>query len=208
MAFMLWIFALLAGLAIGFGVMWFMQTARTTAQANAAKEAEARWLDAFKAVSGDALRNNNQTFLDLAKTHLEKYQELAKADLDKKQVGILELVKPVKESLERVDNKINELERARARADESVFQQVKSLIDGQNQLRLETSNLVQALRAPQGRGRWGEMQLKRVVEMAGMLEHCDFVQQENVSTQDQGRLRPDLIVKLPEILQCYVVLKQ
>lgn len=204
----MWIAIILASIAVGVAIAFYLNSSRLKAQqelsekvaqatAEANAKAEARLLDMFKAASGDALRNNNQAFLDLAKTHLEKYQEMAKAELDKKQTGIFELVKPVKESLERVDLKIQELERARAKADETVFQQVKSLIESQNQLKSETANLVQALRAPQGRGRWGEMQLKRVVEMAGMLEHCDFVQQENVTTQDQGRLRPDLIVKLP-----------
>lgn len=150
----------------------------------------------FQSLAGEALKANNESFLTLAKTQIEKFQIVAQKDLEQRQQGIEQLVKPVRESLERVDLKLQEVERSRARADESIFQQVKSLIESQKDLRQETSQLVQALRAPQGRGRWGEIQLKRVVEMAGMLEHCDFITQTSTTTED-GRLRPDLIVRLP-----------
>jgi DNA recombination protein RmuC len=158
---------------------------------------EEKLSDSFKALSAEALKTNNESFLSLAKTHLEKFQESARVDLTKRQETIFEMVKPVKESLERVDSKIQELEKSRAKADESLSQQVQNLLLTQRELRTETSNLVNALRAPQGRGRWGEIQLKRVVEMAGMIEHCDFSQQTNVNAGDEGRLRPDLIVRLP-----------
>ncbi|MBN8554312.1 MAG: DNA recombination protein RmuC [Deltaproteobacteria bacterium] len=160
------------------------------------KLTEEKLSNSFKALSAEALKLNNESFLDLAKTQLEKFQQGANVELDKKHQAVFEMVKPVKESLDRVDHKIQELERARAKSDESLYQQVQNLMLSQKELRAETSNLVTALRAPQGRGRWGEIQLKRVVEMAGMLEHCDFFQQENVQSE-AGRLRPDLIVKLP-----------
>ncbi len=150
----------------------------------------------FKAISSDALRSNNQAFLDLAKTTLERYQEGAKSDLDKRQHSIDAVVKPVKESLEKFDQKIAELERSRVGAYERLTQQVDSLQQAQALLKTEASNLVRALGTPRVRGRWGEIQLKRVVEMAGMLDHCDFHEQASVSTE-QGALRPDLIVKLP-----------
>lgn len=152
--------------------------------------------NSFKVLSAEALQKNNQSFLDLAKTQLERFQEGAQKDLSKRQDQIVEVMKPVRESLERVDQKIQLLEKTRAQTDASLVQQVKSLMDLQKDLRTETANLVTALRAPQGRGLWGEMQLKRVVEMAGMLEYCDFTKQSSVSTED-GRLRPDLIVRLP-----------
>src|SRR3954470_833068 len=159
-------------------------------------QAQARLGDAFKALSSDALKSNNQSFLELARTTLEKFQESARSDLGTRQKAIEEIVKPVRESLEKVDHKIHELEQKRTAAESSLTEQVKGLLAAQTQLNAETSNLVQALRAPHVRGRWGEIQLKRVVEMAGMLEYCDFVQQASTETEN-GRLRPDLIVKLP-----------
>src|SRR6185312_13782438 len=106
------------------------------------------------------------------------------------------LVAPVKASLDKVDEKILALERAREQAYGEIRQQFAQMAETQNQLRLETSNLVKALRQPHVRGRWGEVQLRRVVEMAGMLKHCDFVEQESAEGQE-GKLRPDLIVRLP-----------
>jgi DNA recombination protein RmuC len=159
-------------------------------------QAQLKLTDAFKALASDALQGNNDTFLKLAKTAFDGLKESAQSDLDKRQQAIVELVKPVRESLEKVDGKINELEKARAGAYQGLTEQVKSLLDSQKDLRSETSNLVQALRKPQVRGRWGEIQLRRVVEMAGMLDHCDFYEQQTATTDD-GRLRPDLLVRLP-----------
>ena len=159
-------------------------------------DAQQKLSDAFKALSADALKSNNQSFLELAKTALESFQKGAQTDLESRQKAIDELVKPLKESLEKVDGKIALIEKERTMAYSTLTEQVKSLATTQVQLQTETANLVQALRAPQVRGRWGEIQLKRVVEMAGMVEHCDFNQQESVTTED-GRLRPDMIVRLP-----------
>jgi len=151
---------------------------------------------AFKALSADALAHNNQAFLDLARATLAQTQEAARGDLEMRQQAIVELVAPVRNSLDKVDSQIQELEKARAGAYAALHEQVRGLVETQSQLRAETGKLVTALRTPGVRGRWGEIQLRRVVEMAGMLDHCDFVTQTAV-TSEEGRLRPDLLVRLP-----------
>ena len=158
--------------------------------------AEAKLADAFKALSADALRNNNQSFLDLAKQNLETFQQTAKSELERRQSAIGDMIKPLKESLEKVDGKIGELEKNRVGAYTELREQVKQLANSHSQLQSETGNLVKALRAPHVRGRWGEIQLRRVVELAGMLQYCDFVEQETVATEE-SRIRPDMIVRLP-----------
>jgi DNA recombination protein RmuC len=151
---------------------------------------------AFKALSADALARNNQAFLDLARGTLAQTQEAARGDLDLRRQAIAEIVTPVRASLDKVDARIQELETARAGAYAAISEQVRSLIETQAQLRGETGKLVTALRTPAVRGHWGEIQLRRVVEMAGMLDHCDFLTQSTVGPED-GRLRPDLLVRLP-----------
>ena len=158
--------------------------------------AEEKLADAFKALSADALRNNNRSFLDLARQNLETFQQTAKGDLERRQMAIGDLIKPLKESLERVDGKIGELEKNRVGAYSELREQVKTLAQSHLQLQSETSNLVKALRVPHIRGRWGEIQLRRVVEMAGMLQYCDFIEQGTVATEE-SRIRPDVIVRLP-----------
>ena len=159
-------------------------------------DARQKLADTFKALSAEALQSNNQAFLDLAKATLERTQESARGDLQQRQQAIADLVRPVRESLEKVDSKIRDLETARCGAYAGLSEQVRALLETQAQLRSETSRLATALRAPSVRGRWGEIQLKRVVEMAGMLEHCDFHSQP-VTANENGRLRPDLLVRLP-----------
>jgi len=152
--------------------------------------------EAFQALAADALKSNNQSFLQLAKTSLERFQTEGRSDLEAKQKAVETLVAPIKESLNKVDAQIQQMEKERGRAYGAIAQQVESLISTQKQLQAETGNLVKALRSPSVRGRWGEIQLKRVVEMAGMMAYCDFDEQKTI-TGDEGRLRPDLVVKLP-----------
>jgi DNA recombination protein RmuC len=152
--------------------------------------------NAFKAMASDALKSNNLSFLVLAKESLERFQTEARGDLENRQKAVAEMVAPVRDSLNKVDAQIQQMEVARGDAYGELRAQVQSLITTQKELQSETGNLVRALRTPNVRGRWGEIQLRRVVEIAGMLSYCDFTEQESVTTET-GRLRPDLVVKLP-----------
>lgn len=160
------------------------------------EEAQTKLTDTFKGLSLEALSANNQNFLHLAQSTLEKFQENAKMDLTVRQKAIGELLQPVHQALLKVDTKIGDLEKERVGAYQGLRQQVADLINTQKELRSETSNLVNALRAPTTRGQWGEMQLKRVVEMAGMVAHCDFLEQVHTHN-DYGKFRPDMIINLP-----------
>ncbi len=178
--------------------------AKLTAEQKAAKEkelilqeAQVKLSDTFKALSADALKSNQEQFLQLAKTSFTAQQESAVGDLDKRKVAVEQLVKPVATTLEKVEQRIGELEKARENAYASLKQQVQHMAEAQLGLQKETSQLVKALRQPTGRGQWGEMQLRRVVEMAGMQEHCDFQTQVNTTDNDGKSLRPDLVVSLP-----------
>jgi DNA recombination protein RmuC len=151
----------------------------------------------FKALAASALENNNTNFMELARTTLSKYQAEAKGEFEKREQAVETLVKPIAESLKQVDAQVRDLEKSRAEAYGSLTAQVASLLDTQKILQAETGNLVKALREPQARGRWGEMQLHRVLEMAGMLEYCgDFDEQKTVTAGDR-RFRPDVVVRLP-----------
>jgi DNA recombination protein RmuC len=155
-----------------------------------------RQRDAFQALAAEALRQNNQSFLDLARTSLGEFQKGATADLESRQKAMGELVEPINKALNSMDGKLQEIEKERHGHYARLTEQLKAVGAAHEKLHAETSNLVRALRSPSVRGRWGEIQLKRVVEMAGMLEYCDFTEQETL-TSEGGRLRPDLVVRLP-----------
>jgi DNA recombination protein RmuC len=159
-------------------------------------QAESRMREAFTALSSDALRQNNQSFLELARTSLGEFQQTARVELAGRQKAIEELVQPLKESLSLVDGKLQQVEQNRVGTQSAITEQLKALHAAQHNLQVETGRLVQSLRSPNVRGQWGELQLRRVVEAAGMLEHCDFEIKTSVTGED-GRLTPDLIVRLP-----------
>jgi len=162
------------------------------------EDAKQKLNDAFKAMSAEALKTNNESFLNLAQETLSRFQQGAVSDLDKRGKEIEQLAKPVHDSLEKMDNRLGELEKVREGAYAAIREQITSMAGEQDKLRSETANLVRALRQPQARGRWGELQLKRVVEMAGMLDHCDFTEQTHIAgEQDERAVRPDMIVNLP-----------
>ncbi len=199
-----------AGAALGALILWLagrVRTARLEAvlqherlsaaeRIAALEQSEARLSDTFRALSGDALKSNNDAFLTLARATLEKYQDGAKSDLEQKRKEVETVIKPIAESLEKVNVQIQELEKARRQDYGGLTEHLKNLRLQTEVLNTETRNLGNALRKPMVRGRWGEIQLERVVELAGMLDHCDFTRQSSTETED-GRLRPDLIVHLP-----------
>ncbi len=171
-------------------------TERVELLTSATERAAADLQNSFKALAADALKNNNISFLQVAHETLKRFQSDAQSDLEARQKAVADMVTPVRDSLSKVDAQIQQIEKDRVDAYSGLRQQVQSLITTQKELQSETGNLVRALRTPNVRGRWGEIQLRRVVEIAGMLPYCDFAEQETVTTES-GRLRPDLVVKLP-----------
>jgi DNA recombination protein RmuC len=165
------------------------------AQQRLLEEATARLTDTFKALSADALRSNNQSFLDLARQALGAVVNEAKGELGQRQEALSAMIQPLQEMLRRYEAQVQDLERRRQAAYGSLEEQLRALSATQQQLQRETGNLVAALRSPRVRGRWGEMTLRRVVEIAGMTEHIDYVEQETLD--GETRLRPDLVVHLP-----------
>ena len=215
-----WLLAGLAGLVIGL-LVWLWQRGRWLAERGDLKvriaqleteleneqaalagklrlleDARAQSADAFRALSAEALKSNNAAFLDLAKESLAKFQETAKGDLEARNKAVETLVKPLAETLAKLETQTIGLEQARAVAYTQLSEQVKQLVDSQQALQKETRTLGNALRRPDVRGRWGEIQLRRVVELAGMQAHCDFDEQASAETE-HGRQRPDMLVRLP-----------
>jgi DNA recombination protein RmuC len=152
--------------------------------------------DRFRSLSAEALRQNNEQFLTLARQALGSYQAEARGELEKREKAVAQLVAPIAEQLGRVDTRLERLDRDRVRTSSMLQEQLRGMLDAQERLRGETGALVAALRKPQARGRWGEMQLRNVVEMAGMVAYCDFAEQVTVHDEERT-LRPDLIVNMP-----------
>ncbi|MEO0510014.1 MAG: DNA recombination protein RmuC [Verrucomicrobiota bacterium] len=209
---------LFLGIFVGSAVMYFLLNsqlgqarqqlaaleARREAELKAAdeklallEEARVNLEDSFKALSADALSKNNESFLKLAEENLKKYQEGAKGDLEKRQEAIHKTVEPVGKALEQFNHRVDKIEENRAAVNASLKQQLAQLSQAQLELSRTTGSLVQALRAPQVRGQWGEMQLRRTVEMAGMIDRVDFMEQTSVETEEGRRQRPDMLIHLP-----------
>ena len=150
----------------------------------------------FQALAAEALQRSNEGFLQIATEKLASARREGATELATREQAIAALVTPLRQSLEKIDQQAQALERSRGEAYVKLEAQVGFLMQGQDRLRTETGNVVNARRAPAVRGRWGEIQLRRVLEIAGMVEHCDFAEQASLDTAD-GRLRPDVVVRLP-----------
>ena len=151
----------------------------------------------FSALSSQALKHNNEEFLKLANENLKKFQNTAKHELTEKEKAIETLIKPIKEALEKNEQQMRSIEKDRKHAYGALQQHLETMSLNQSALQNETRNLVQALRRPEVRGQWGEMTLKRLAELAGMVEHCDFYTQESIKTEDALQ-RPDMIIRMPD----------
>src|SRR5215203_4143691 len=159
-------------------------------------DAETKMRDAFQAMSAEALKSNNQAFLALAETRLREARIEATSDIDARKKAIDDLVAPLSKVIEQVDRELKDSERRRVETSATLMQRLSALDTTGRELRGETARLIDALKRPGVRGRWGELQLKRVVELAGMIEHCDFEEQQTLNGNDR-RVRPDVIINLP-----------
>ncbi|MDJ0911311.1 MAG: DNA recombination protein RmuC [Woeseiaceae bacterium] len=203
--------ALGIGLLVGALIVWLIARRRSAAleqriktqeamreeREQAFDSANALLTQAFSDLSNKSLQDNSENFLRLAKEHLGAHNEKAKADLSEREKAIESLVKPIRDALESSKKQIGELENSRREAYGDITAQLKAMQTSQQMLSQETQNLVNALRRPEVRGRWGEITLKRLVELAGMVEHCDFEEQVHTVGEDQV-VRPDLVVHLPD----------
>src|SRR6202012_4939672 len=161
------------------------------------EQSEARLRAAFDTLAGETLRSNSELFLQVARETLSRDQAIAQGSLKERETAIAQLIEPIRVALQKTEAQVESLERERRDAFSSLRTQIETLANGQTQLQRETRNLVTALRRPEVRGRWGELTLRRLVELAGMAEHCDFTEQLQVAT-DEGSLRPDMVVHMPE----------
>jgi DNA recombination protein RmuC len=161
------------------------------------EQSEGRLSRAFDTLAGETLRSNSEMFLKLARETLSRDQAIAQGSLKERETAIAQLIEPIRVALQKTEAQVESLERERRDAFSTLRTQIETLANGQTQLQRETRNLVTALRRPEVRGRWGELTLRRLVELAGMAEHCDFTEQVQVAS-DEGSLRPDMVVHMPE----------
>jgi DNA recombination protein RmuC len=212
--------ALLAGLILGALVAWIIlgrrqrqleatiknQAALQHEREIAFEAAKSQLTSAFSDLANQTLKSNSETFLRLAEQNLGTQQERAKRDLGEREKAIEELVKPIRDSLQAAQKQITELEKSRSEAYGGIKSQLEAMRISQQSLTQETQNLVKALRRPEVRGRWGEITLRRLVELAGMVEHCDFQEQVH-SVGDDKVIRPDMIVRMPDQRELVVDVK-
>jgi DNA recombination protein RmuC len=197
----------LTGFVLGLIFLWLftrgkiseLEAARKLAEINlsSAQAAPGKGGENFQALAAEALRSNQQSFLESARSTLETVRVEMTGDLTQRQTAVETVVRPLAESLAKLEAQIHELESARQRAYGGLEQQLQTMAQREIDLQKETASLVTALRAPQVRGRWGEITLRRVAELAGMVERCDFVEQTTQETES-GRIRPDMTVRLPD----------
>lgn len=171
--------------------------ARVAEERQLLNDAREKLKESFQALAGQSLKSSSEQFLELAKTKFDEVLSAAKGDLSQRQEAIKGLVTPLSEKLDKFDSHVRQLEEKREGAYSKLGEQIRYLAENHEKLQRETGNLVTVLKTPQVRGRWGEVQLKRVVELAGLSEHCDFTEQSSHETES-GRIRPDLVVHLPE----------
>ena len=167
------------------------------------EKAEEKLKHTFQSLSSQALQSNNSAFLELANATFEKLKVAAKGDLELKEKAISEMVRPIQDGLKQFDSRIQEMEKGRVAQISTVSELVMNLTKANEQMRVETSNLVSALRAPNIRGQWGEMQLRRTIEISGMVRYCDFVEQKKIGDEDVN-LRPDVVINLPNRRQVVI----
>jgi DNA recombination protein RmuC len=179
---------------------------RRTAEARERAFAEARGqlTNSFQALAAEALKHNSGEFLKLAQENLKQFQTHAVGELAQREKAVEGLVRPIREALEKTEAQVRAMEKERQTAYGSLTKHLETMADSQRRLHEETNNLVQALRRPEVRGQWGEMTLKRLAELAGMVEHCDFEQQPQVRTDEGAAQRPDMVVRMPDG-RCIVV---
>jgi DNA recombination protein RmuC len=202
--------AAVAGLLLGVLIAWLIGKSRhkrmVEERESAFELANAKLTQTFTELSNRSLQANSDTFLKLAEQKLETHQEKAKGELSEREKAVEALVKPIRDALEASQKQIAELEKSRSEAYGGIKSQLEEMHLSQKSLKQETQNLVNALRRPEVRGRWGEITLRRLVELAGMVEHCDFVEQ--VHTETDGQIfRPDMVVRMPDHRELVVDLK-
>ena len=200
----------ISGVLLGCVIIWIMSKNRkSNSQTLYDKDIEAveiKLAETFRDLSNKSLQANSETFLKLAEQNLNTQHEKAKSEFNSREKAVESIIKPIREALEASKQQIEALERSRSEAYGGIKSQLQEMQQNQKSLRQETQNLVNALRRPEVRGQWGEITLRRLVELAGMVEHCDFTEQ--VHKEGDGQLiRPDMIVKMPDKRELVVDVK-